>query len=231
MSLERFQEETVHAAVTALTRASRRFLIADEVGLGKTVSARAIAAELQKTRGARLNIVYLCPNLGIAAQNLTKLQALAPGWEKPEDRLSLVLQERSRRGGSDFGIYCYTPDTSLPGWKAGQRTGRVVERSLIAALLCDLTPRLWRDLRSVERARQAAGKSGWFPADPSDPPAHLKRPFQAALRDVMKLGGKPLDDGLTDWFRQPKNDTQELILRARAALVLAVNLLRIDGHL
>ena len=57
MTLERFQEETVQAAVRTLTQSSgvRRFLIADEVGLGKTVTAKAIAVELQDKRGAPLN--------------------------------------------------------------------------------------------------------------------------------------------------------------------------------
>ena len=71
---------------------SRRFLIADEVGLGKTVSAKAIAARLQESRSKPLNIVYLCPNLDIAAQNLSKFKALAPDWKGTGDRLSLVLQ-------------------------------------------------------------------------------------------------------------------------------------------
>src|SRR5262249_14224271 len=152
--------------LTALTKrpGSRRFLIADEVGLGKTVSARAIAAELQHIRGGPLNVVYLCPNLGIAAQNLTKLQPLTAGWKKPADRLSLALQARPPSGGKNFRLYCYTPDTSLPGWKTGQRTGRVAERALIAAMLCQLTPEVWRRLRIFDRERELRGKPGFFPA-------------------------------------------------------------------
>lgn len=221
MTLERFQEETVRAAIRALTAGSGRFLIADEVGLGKTVSAKVIAAELQAIRGAPLNVVYLCPNLDIAAQNMTKLRALAPGWEKPEDRLSLVLQKRTARGGTNFRVYCYTPDTSLPGWKTGQRTGRAAERWLIASLLCDIAPNFWRHLRTLDKLRAKQGKSIWFPAQPDDPPAHLKQPFQVALRMVMELVGKPLDDGLTAWIERRKDDVAELILRARAALALA----------
>lgn len=223
MTLERFQEGTVEAAVAVLTRhsGSRRFLIADEVGLGKTVSAKAIAAELQDKRDAPLNIVYLCPNLDIAAQNQTKLQSLAPEWEKPEDRLSLVLQERPADGSTNFRVYCYTPDTSLPGWKVGQRTGRAAERALVAALLCEATPQLWHRLRALDRAREAEGKSGWFPAHPADPPEHLRRPFQVALRMVMELVGRPLDDGLDAWLTRRDNDVAELILRARTALALA----------
>ena len=85
MTLERFQQMTVDAAVNALTDngGSKRFLIADEVGLGKTVSAKAIAAELQSRKNDTLNIVYLCPNLDIASQNLTKLRALQPDWPSP----------------------------------------------------------------------------------------------------------------------------------------------------
>jgi hypothetical protein len=223
MTLELFQEATVAAAVKALTRrsGSRRFLIADEVGLGKTVSAKAIAAELQHKRGVPLNVVYLSPNLDIAAQNLTKLRALAPTWARPEDRLSLVMQQLQLGNSTKFRVYCYTPDTSLPGWKAGQRTGRAAERALIAALLCDIAPRLWNRVRALDRARATTGKASLFPPQSFVSTQHLKGPFEAALRVVMRLIGKPLDHGLVTWLKQREDDVAELVLRARGALALA----------
>lgn len=69
MALEGFQRNTVEAASQALSsdRGSRRFLIADEVGLGKTISSKSVAQCLRETREGPLNVVYLCPNLDIAS--------------------------------------------------------------------------------------------------------------------------------------------------------------------
>ncbi len=223
MTLERFQEKTVEAAVEALTRedGSRRFLIADEVGLGKTVSAKAIAAELQRRKRGSLNVVYLCPNLDIASQNLTKLSALQPDWPNPDDRLSLVMREKRARRETSFRIYSYTPDTSLPGWKSGQRTGRMAERDLIGSLLRLVAPRLWRGLRAIDREREEQRERRWFSAHLDDAPAHLGRPFEAALRELTALAGMPLDIGLQERLETWNSSVPELILRCRAALALA----------
>jgi len=221
MSLELFQEATVIAAVDALTNASgsRRFLIADEVGLGKTVAARAIAERLRSRRRRPLNIVYLCPNLEIAAQNLTKLGTLQPGWEQPADRLSLVAAE-PLEGDPRYRVFCYTPDTSLPGWRGGSRTGRASERSLIASLLARQAPHSWLRIRAAERKREQEGHRPWFPEGLPDEPEHLSQAFGRALRQTLRLGTGGIDDGLGRWLDKYKLDIAELILRSRAALAL-----------
>lgn len=244
MTLERFQQATVDAAVDALIQdnGSRRFLIADEVGLGKTVSAKAIAAELQRRKNGTLNIVYLCPNLDIASQNLTKLRALEPDWPTPEDRLSLALCRKPDLKEPSFRIYSYTPDTSLPGWKPGQRTGRAAERDLIIGLLKEVAPQLWQTLRAIDLEREKQGERRLFSAIVGPAPSHLKRPFEVALRELTSLTGKPLDRGLHDllysWSAlvlghnatRPESKREflkwwgvsvsELVLRCRAALAL-----------
>ena len=70
-----------------------RFLVADEVGLGKTHVARGVIAQvidhLQRTGDARQDIVYVCSNAAIARQNLRKL---APeGIEPLEDIERLTM--------------------------------------------------------------------------------------------------------------------------------------------
>ena len=222
MTLERFQQETAAAAVQALSdpAGSRRFLVADEVGLGKTVTAKAIAAELQRRRGGPLNVVYLCPNLDIASQNLGKLSALAPDWPRPEDRLSLVLRERPAIR-SPFRIYSYTPETSLPGWKAGQRTGRAAERELVGALLRRCAPGTWRKVRAADDKREDEGIRRLFSAELAEPPARLIEAFGAALRELTSLSGRPLDAGLEALLDGWSGDVPELILRCRGALALA----------
>ena len=77
---KRFQQATAAAALAVLTsyHGPRRFLVADEVGLGKTVVARAILTELIKGRRRPLVVFYVTSNLSIAHQNRTKLLELLP---------------------------------------------------------------------------------------------------------------------------------------------------------
>jgi len=62
-----FQRATAEAALETLTRKDgpRRFLVADEVGLGKTVVARTIIGEMMKRRRP-LVVFYVSSNLNIA---------------------------------------------------------------------------------------------------------------------------------------------------------------------
>ena len=58
--LAEFQRRTVEVALERLEGQSpRRFLVADEVGLGKTIIARSVAEGLRSKRH-RLNVVSIC---------------------------------------------------------------------------------------------------------------------------------------------------------------------------
>lgn len=220
MALERFQQNTVDAACRALMSetGSRRFLIADEVGLGKTISSKAVAQRLKAEREGPLNVVYLCPNLGIASQNLSKLTSLDANWETPPDRLSLaanmVVDDKV-----NFRLFSYTPDTSLPGWNGGQRAGKVEERQLIAALLVRIAPKFWRRLSAMDDRNVRMGHNrmfGWKPKAPK----HLPAPFREALLSILGLPGHDIDDEFGFWLKSRGDDVPEFILRARAALAL-----------
>lgn len=69
MALEEFQQNKVDAAYLALCNGggSSRFLIADEVGLGKTICSKGVAQRLKRDQDDSPNAVYLCPNLDIAS--------------------------------------------------------------------------------------------------------------------------------------------------------------------
>ena len=55
----------------------RRYLVADEVGLGKTVVARAVIAQLQALcPDRRLNVLYITSGQAIAGQNRLVARAL-----------------------------------------------------------------------------------------------------------------------------------------------------------
>lgn len=76
--LKDFQRATVERCFHLLTNGQRRVLVADEVGLGKTLIARGIIAKLahyNKKEGDTLfKVLYICSNSAIASQNIRKLK-------------------------------------------------------------------------------------------------------------------------------------------------------------
>ena len=117
-----------------------RFLVADEVGLGKTHIAKGVIAQvidyLGRTGDERHDIVYVCSNAAIARQNLRKL---APKGIEPKlvdvDRLTmlpLVDLKDQRDGKPGINLLAITPGTSM---RFGRSTGRFSERALAYTLL------------------------------------------------------------------------------------------------
>ena len=83
-SLKDFQVLTVDYVYEQLyIKGRRKMLIADEVGLGKTIVAKGIIAkslkhyldnyESIKKENPTFNVVYICSNLALADQNIRKL--------------------------------------------------------------------------------------------------------------------------------------------------------------
>src|SRR5262245_34667944 len=77
--LRAFQRSTVQHVVNRLLdpAGSRRFLVADEVGLGKTLVARGVVAEFVDRHWdhvPQLDIIYLCSNAALARENVRKLR-------------------------------------------------------------------------------------------------------------------------------------------------------------
>src|ERR687891_1894853 len=79
-----------------------RFLVADEVGLGKTHVAKGVIAQvidhLQRSGDERHDVVYVCSNGAIARQNLRKL--VPKGIEPLDDveRLTMLPLARLDNG-------------------------------------------------------------------------------------------------------------------------------------
>jgi uncharacterized membrane protein YkvA (DUF1232 family) len=115
---------------------SRRFLLADEVGLGKTMVARGVLEELsRRNRGHDgITCVYLCSNLEIAEQNREKLTDTDSS--NAATRLTLIAQRakviQATRSKKQFQLFLFTPGTSL---KLGGATGIKSERRLLLACL------------------------------------------------------------------------------------------------
>ena len=116
-----------------------RFLVADEVGLGKTHVAKGVIAQvidhLRRTGDARHDIVYVCSNAAIARQNIRKL--VPKGIEPLEDvdRLTMLALAQLNDGDESqtgINLLAITPGTSL---KFGRSTGKFRERCLAYAFL------------------------------------------------------------------------------------------------
>lgn len=116
-----------------------RFLVADEVGLGKTHVAKGVIAQvieyLRRIGDERHDIVYVCSNAAIARQNVRKL---VPSGIKPiesADRLTMLPLAQLNEGDSattGINLLPITPGTSL---KFGHNTGTFPERCLAYTFL------------------------------------------------------------------------------------------------
>jgi hypothetical protein len=144
--LKDFQRASVEHSFQRLYQdpdSSRRFLIADETGLGKTMVAKGVIAktieQLQHDDAIRrIDIVYVCSNGDIAEQNLRKLTVSANQRATPASRLTMLITQRrllesqSSDGLKPVTFVSFTPATSFDlGWQ----TGKAEERAALYLLL------------------------------------------------------------------------------------------------
>ena len=81
---------------------TNQFLVADEVGLGKTMVARGvIARSIEELEGKvdRVDIVYICSNQAIAEQNIKSLNVIGSATKPLNTRLTLLPLELEKDGG------------------------------------------------------------------------------------------------------------------------------------
>ena len=162
--LKDFQRHTVDYVIDRLYGDQdpvRQFLVADEVGLGKTMVARGVIARtIEKlwdtTR--RIDILYICSNQAIAAQNINRLNVLNRDDLTLPTRMTLIpLQVRGEQGldSNKVNFISLTPGTTFD---LRSRTGVKQERALLRRLLedCVLRPRGLHNLLQV-----TAGVDGW----------------------------------------------------------------------
>lgn len=141
--LKGFQRATVEKAFRRLfidADSSRRFLVADETGLGKTLVARGVIArtlELLRDRLTdigRIDVVYICSNAAIARQNLNRLNVTQDDEVRHATRLTLLPRVLA---GLDpercpVNFVSLTPGTSF---EQLSRLGTVEERAVLFVLL------------------------------------------------------------------------------------------------
>lgn len=113
-----------------------RFLVADEVGLGKTLVARGVIAralEYLQDIVDRVDIIYVCSNTAIATQNVNRLNISDEKGFAIATRLTFLPMQVHSVTENKVNFISFTPGTTFD-FKS--RSGRVEERALIYKMLC-----------------------------------------------------------------------------------------------
>lgn len=141
--LKDFQLKTVDYVYKQLYVNGRsKMLIADEVGLGKTIVAKGIIAkafgQFMPTPAKKVfNVIYICSNQALAKQNLKKLNFsgnnIAIDYSEDDDRLTgLAYISAKEEQQFPFRIKAFTPATSFDD---KTHAGKADERVLLYRLL------------------------------------------------------------------------------------------------
>jgi hypothetical protein len=152
--LKDFQRRTVDHAFNRLfldNSPVRRFLVADEVGLGKTLVARGVIArtvELLQKEDKRIDVIYICSNQDIAVQNVGRLAIHELSAFKRATRLTLLPLQMSELSKNRLNFISFTPGTTFD---PSNRTGVMEERRLIYHMLREMPELAPRGLRRAMR--------------------------------------------------------------------------------
>ena len=190
--LKDFQRRTVDHVFSRMfdsTSPARRFLVADEVGLGKTLVAKGLIARtvehLQRDQD-HINVVYVCSNAGIAAQNVARLELPGQPAFAQATRLTLLPLVTSELREHRVNFISFTPGTTF---SQSVSRGRKDERRLIYQMLRGMDGVDPLGLRNAMRG--AAGSTTWpLEADVSqafdEAIAHDYRRHVRAQPDLIK---------------------------------------------
>lgn len=158
--LKDFQRRTVEHAFGRMFSGpdpARRFLVADEVGLGKTLVAQGLIAKtVEHLQGevSRIDVIYICSNADIAAQNVSRLNVTGGDAFVEATRLTLLPLKVSKLQGNSINFISFTPGTTF---NHGRNAGRKEERQLIYKMLESMP-----GLRARGLARVLQGRVGKY---------------------------------------------------------------------
>ena len=136
--LKDFQRDTVEYVFRRLyldQDTTHRFLVADEVGLGKTLIARGVIARAVDHLWdlvPRIDIIYICSNGDIARQNVNRLRIGDQESFALASRITMLPAQVHDLRGKKVNFISFTPGTSFNLRSSG---GLVEERALLYWLL------------------------------------------------------------------------------------------------
>jgi hypothetical protein len=197
--LKAFQRRTVDHVFRRMyddTEPARRFLVADEVGLGKTLVARGLIAKaierLQRDGIQRIDVIYICSNADIARQNIQRLNVTGQDDFSLASRITLLPLQLHRLNENGLNFVSFTPGTSFT---MASRGGRSTERAVLFHLL-----------------RRALG-SGPVDHDGAYRLLTGSKGLDRFRGEVRWVGQQPLDNGLAHAFEREIAQRPELIRR------------------
>lgn len=191
--LKDFQRDTVEYVFRRLYTDEDqvdKFLIADEVGLGKTLVARGLIAKAVEhlwDKKETIEIVYICSNSDIARQNVNRLNITGDQSIANATRVTLLPLIHNELFGRHVRFVSLTPRTSLD---MKDNEGIVEER----VLLYNLLKNIWKfgERAAYKNLFQVrAGRDRWLYElsrfDPSSINKKIEREFHKALRESAGL--------------------------------------------
>ena len=217
--LKDFQKRTAEYAFRRLFQApdsTRRFLIADEVGLGKTlVAGGVIGLAVEHLRALdipRVDVIYICSNQAIARQNVNRIKHLLGIETEPLASRITLLPYRLKTLENPVNLIALTPGTSF---NSASAEGVIEERIILYRMLrhaWGASVGVRRDvflggLQSVDRFRDY---ERWIPERQID--AGIMQRFATAVGDIGSLlqqGFLDLSDALA------RNRTGETLAHRR----------------
>ena len=212
--LKDFQRRTVERVFGRMYRddpPGRRFLVADEVGLGKTMVARGIVARVLEhlhDKVDRIDIVYVCSNAAIAAQNVNRLNVLGEQEFSIATRLTMLPTQVHDLSSRKINFVSFTPGTTFD---LKSRSGQVRERAILCRLLVEEELFHPRGLSNLLRngVRRARWQSLLASDDELDPEIHKQFVRQVRRDRRLRLELGRLSDHFSDGRRRVTHEIQQ----------------------
>lgn len=167
--LKDFQRATVERIDYLFRHGQNRVLVADEVGMGKTLIARGTIVKTARLRLEEgddlLKVVYICSNTGIASQNIQKLKVSTTAKIEgvSDTRLSMLhlkIAEQESDPGIREGFIQLIPLTPGTSFQMTSGGGTVNERALMFAILSRM-PELAEYKTELERFLVYGAEIAW----------------------------------------------------------------------
>lgn len=160
--LKDFQQQTVEYVFRRMyldKPSTSRFLVADEVGLGKTLVARGLIAKSIKylaNKVDRVDVVYVCSNAAIATQNVNRLNVTEEEHIAMATRLTLLPVQLKKLQSNKINFVSFTPGTTF---NLRSRGGILQERAVLYRILYNQFGIHKKGLFNLFQA--TAGRSSW----------------------------------------------------------------------
>jgi hypothetical protein len=184
-ALKDFQRATVNVVYENLFKnGQQRMLVADEVGLGKTIVAKGVIArrivdKITSGDTTPLKVTYICSNQVIAHENVGKLDIYPDqrSHDRFASRLTYLAFQPEGDGDGVLRLNTLTPATSF---NKGSSTGQQGERRILYSLLMqdDQLSGRGKAVSAMLRAGVTKAASTWF----EELDAEQGKPYGVSLR-------------------------------------------------